>query len=126
MSGPAAVRIAALIAIGYGIWYLQGGPVHLGAGGSSLTMRVNLAYPIAWLTALLALAIGCTLWMRFAWAWWLGLAAALFQGWRIVHPLFDRGGVPRLPGVVTLLVLLALLVFIVLLFMPKARATCNR
>jgi hypothetical protein len=126
MSGVAAIRIAAVIAIGYGLWVLAGGPVRFGAGSEALTMRVSLAQPVTWLVGLLALAIGSTLWMRFAFAWWLGLAAALFQGWRIVYPIFAKGGAPRLPGAATLLVLALLVVFIVLLFMPKARAACHR
>jgi hypothetical protein len=126
MSGLTAIRIAALLAIGYALWVLVGGPVQIGAGSGSLTMRVSAANPIAWLVGLLALVIGCFLWARFAWAWWLGLAAALFQGWRLLYPVFARAGAPRLPGTTTLLVLALLLVFIAMLFVPKARATCSR
>lgn len=126
MSGLTAIRVAALIAIGYGLWVLFGGPVRFGAGSEALTMRVSLTSPVTWLVGLLALAIGFSLWMRFAWAWWLGLAAALFQLWRILYPIFARDGLPRLPGATTLLVLLLLLVFVILLFMPKARAACSR
>lgn len=126
MSGPTAIRIAAVLAIGYGLWVLVGGPVQLGAGTEALTLRLNLANPVAWLVGLLAVAIGIGLWMRYAWAWWLGLAAVLFQGWRIVYPMFAKGGLPRLPGLVTLLVLTLLLLFLILLFFPKARASCNR
>lgn len=126
MSGAAAVRVAAVLALAYGVWYLLGGPIRFGAGAESLTMRLHLAHPIAWLTGLLALAIGCTLWMRYAWAWWLGLGLAVFQGWRIAYPLFASAGAPRLPGGTTLLLLLALVAFMVLLFMPQARTACNR
>lgn len=126
MSGLTAIRIAALLAIGYGLWVLVGGPVQLGAGSEALTMRLSLANPVAWLIGLVAIFIGSFLWMRFAWAWWLGLAAALFQVWRIVYPIFAKAGAPRLPGLVTLLVLALLVLFIVLLFFPRARAACSR
>lgn len=126
MSGLAAARIAALVAVGYGIWVLAGGPMQFGAGGSALTMRLSLDHPMAWAIGVLALVIGWALWMRYAWAWWLGLAAALFQGWRILAPMFAGGGAPRVPGTTTLLLLAVLVAFVVLLFMPKARAACNR
>ena len=126
MSGLTAIRMAALIAIGYGLWVLFGGPVRFGAGAEALTMRVSLNSPVTWLVGLMALIIGCSLWMRFAWAWWLGLAAALFQLWRILYPMFAKTGLPRLPGAYTLLVIALLLVFVILLFMPKARASCSR
>jgi uncharacterized membrane protein (DUF2068 family) len=126
MSGVTAVRVAALVAIGYGLWVLVGGPVRFGAGADALSVRMSLGNPIAWLVGLLAIVIGWGLWVRYAWAWWLGLAAALFQTWRIVYPIFSRPGAPRLPGAETLIVLAMLLVFVLLLFMPKARATCNR
>lgn len=126
MSGPTAIRIAALLAIGYGAWVLVGGPVRFGAGGEALTLRLNLSNPIAWLVGVLSLVIGIGLWARFAWAWWLGLAAALFQGWRMAYPIFAGAGAPRMPGTTTLIVMAVLLVFLVLLFMPKARASCSR
>jgi hypothetical protein len=126
VSGLTSIRIAALLAIGYGLWVLVGGPVQFGAGGESVTMRLSIASPLTWLVGLLAVVIGCSLWARFAWAWWLGLAAALFQGWRLLAPVFAGGRFPRMPGTTTLLVLALLLVFIVLLFMPKARASCSR
>lgn len=126
MSGLTSIRIAALVALAYGLWVLVGGPIHVGAGSEALTMRLSLANPIAWLIGLVALLIAWALWMRYAWGWWLGLAAALFQGWRIVYPMFAGAGAPRLPGTTTLLVLALLVIFLVLLFMPKARAACSR
>jgi hypothetical protein len=126
MSGLTSIRIAAVLAIGYGLWVLIGGPVQFGAGGTSVSLRLSIANPVTLLVGLLAVVIGSFLWARFAWAWWLGLAAALFQCWRLLAPLFAGGRFPRMPNTTTLLVLALLLVFIVLLFMPKARATCNR
>jgi hypothetical protein len=123
MGGVTAIRLAAVIALGYGLWVLLGGPVHVGAGSDALTMRVSFTQVIAWAIGLAAIVIGASLWARFAWAWWLGLAAALFQLWRLAYPLFAA---QRLPGVVTLVVLLALVMFVVLLFLPKARAACSR
>lgn len=124
MSGLASIRTSALVAFGYALWVLAGGPVRLGAGAQVVTLRLSAAQPVTWLVGLLALVIAWGLWMRYAWAWWLGLVAALFQAWRLAWPLF--AGAPRLPDTTTMLVLALLLVFVVLLFMPKARAACSR
>ncbi|AMO25269.1 hypothetical protein [Ramlibacter tataouinensis] len=125
MSGPTAIRLAALLALGYALWVLIGGPIQLGAGGNVLTVRVSASHAISWLVGLLSLVLAIGLWSRFAWAWWLALVAALVQGWRVLSAQLAHQPV-RMPGAVTLIVLALLLVFLVLLFMPKARATCNR
>lgn len=126
MSGLTSIRVAAVVALGYALWVLAGGAVRFGAGAEAVTLRLSLAQPVTWLVGLLALVIGWGLWVRYAWAWWLGLAAALFQAWRLAWPLVAGAGAPRLPGLTTLLVLFLLLVFVVLLLMPKARAACSR
>lgn len=126
MSGPTAIRLAALLALGYGLWVLAGGPLHVGAGGGTMSLRVSAGHWVSWLVGLLSLLLAWGLWARYAWAWWLGLAAALVQGWRLVSAHVVQHGAVRVPGVTTLVVLALLLVFIVLLFMPKARAACNR
>ena len=41
MKGPTAIRLAALLALGYGLWVLAGGPVHLGGGSGAMTLRVS-------------------------------------------------------------------------------------
>ncbi len=126
MSGLTSIRVAALVAFGYALWVLAGGAVRFGAGAQAVTLHLSMAQPAAWLVGLLALVVAWGLWVRYAWAWWLGLVAALFQAWRLAWPLFAGAGAPRLPGTTTLLVLALLLVFVVLLFMPKARAASNR
>jgi uncharacterized membrane protein (DUF2068 family) len=126
MSGPTAIRLAAFLALGYGLWILIGGPIHIGAGASGMSVHLSAAYAVSWLVGILAIVLAFGLWTRYAWAWWLGLAAALFQGWRIVSAHLAHRGMARMPAMTTLIVLVLLLVFIVLLLMPKARATCNR
>ena len=126
MSGTVAVRLASVLGVGYGLWVLASGPLRLGAGAEALTMRVSLSHPIAWLVGLLAIVLGCALWGRYAWAWWLALVAALFQAGRFLYPVFASAGTLRLPGTTTLLVLALLATIVVLLLMPKARAACSR
>lgn len=126
MKGPTAIRLAALLALAYGVWVLASGPVHLGGGSGAMTLRVSAGHWVGWLVGLLSLLIAWGLWARQAWSWWLGIVAALVQGWRLLAPSFSHGGAPRLPPVITLVVLAVLLAFVTLLFMPKARAACNR
>jgi hypothetical protein len=126
MSGPTALRLAALIAIGWGLWVLAGGPLHFGAGTAGVSLSLRFSHALAWLVGGIAVVIGCALWMRQAWAWWLGLAAALFELWRLLWPIFSRGGAPRWPGATTLLSIALLIAFVALLFVPKARAACSR
>ena len=125
MSGPVAVRLAGLVAAGYGLWVLVGGPVRFGGSADALTMRLSFTQPIAWLVGLVAVVLGVALWMRQAWAWWLGLAAALVQAGRILYPMVAQGTL-RLPSAATLLVLALITAFLVLLLLPKARASCDR
>ena len=126
MSGPAAIRLAALLALGYGLWVLAGGPMHVGAGAGGMTLRVSTGHWVSWLVGLLSLLLAWGLWARQAWSWWLAIVAALVQGWRLVSAHVAHAGVARLPNATTLVVLVLLLVFLTLLFMPKARTTCNR
>ena len=126
MNGLTAIRVAALLALGYGLWILASGPMHLGAGAGAMTLRVSAGHWVSWLVGLLSLLLAWGLWVRQAWSWWLALAGALVQGWRLVSAHLGHGGVARLPNATTLVVLGLLLVFVVLLFMPKARSACNR
>jgi hypothetical protein len=125
MSGPTAIRLAALLALAYAIWVFVSGPMHIGAGGGEMTLRLSMSHGMSWLIGLLSLAIALSLWMLLAFGWWLGLASALVQGWRVGSALVGHHAV-RMPGVTTLVVLVLLVVFLALLFMPKARASCNR
>jgi len=126
MKGPTAIRLAALLALGYGLWVLAGGPVHLGGGSGAMTLRVSAGHWVGWVVGLLSLLLAWGLWVRQAWSWWLGIAAALVQGWRLLSPHVAHGGLGRLPSTVTVVVLALLLAFVTLLFMPKARAACSR
>lgn len=126
MNGTLTARLAALLAVGYAFWVLASGPLRFGAGAEALTMRLSLSHPVAWLVGLVALVLGIGIWMRYAWAWWLGLAAALFQAGRILYPLFAGPGAPRLPGTTALLVLALLTAVVVLLLVPGSRGACSR
>jgi hypothetical protein len=126
MTGPTAIRLAALLALGYGLWILAGGPMHVGAGSGAMMLRVSAGHWVSWLVGLVSLLLAWGLWVRQAWSWWLGMAGALVQGWRLVSAHFVHGGAMRVPNATTLVVLVLLLAFVALLLMPKARTACNR
>lgn len=126
MNGLTAIRLAALLALGYGLWILASGPVHVGGGSGALTVRVSAGHWAGWLVGLLSLLLAFGLWLRQAWSWWLAVAAALIQGWRLLSAHFTHSGQVRLPNATTVIVLMLLLSLLVLLLMPKARVACNR
>ncbi len=126
MTGLTAIRLAAFLAVAYAVLLLSGGLVGVAGGGSRFSLHVSLAQPVTWLVALSSLLIAWSLWSRQAWGWWLGLAGVLFQSYRVISVIVARTGFPRLPSGGTLLVLALLLAFLVLLFLPKARAACCR
>ncbi len=126
MKGPMAVRLAALLALGYGVWVLATGPLQVAGSSAAFSLRVAFAQPVAWLVGLVAIAVGVGLWGRRAWAWWLGLAGALVQLWRLAWPLVLGPGAPRMPGTVTLVLIGVMVVLVVLLMWPRARAACGR
>ena len=126
MSGPAAIRLAAVLALGYGLWILASGPVHVGGGADALTMRFSAGHWVAWLVGGVSILLAFGLWRQYAWSWWLAIAAALIQGWRLLSAHVAHRGLARLPNVTTVMVVALLLSLIVLLLMPKARAACNR
>jgi uncharacterized membrane protein (DUF2068 family) len=126
MTGLTAIRLAALVAVAYAVLLLAGGPVGVAGGGSRFSLHVSLIQPLTWLVAILSLVVAWALWTRHAWGWWLGLAGVLVQLYRVVAALVARPGFPQLPSTSTLIVLALLLSFLLLLFLPKARAACNK
>lgn len=126
MTGLSAIRLAALVAVAYALWLLAGGLVGVAGSASRLSLSVSLTQPLTWLTALVAVLVAWALWRRHAWGWWLGLAGVLVQLWRVGSALAARPGFAQLPSSGTLIVLALLLSFLILLFLPRARAACSR
>jgi benzodiazapine receptor len=120
------VRAASLVAVAYFALLVAGTLLHFAGGGEGVGLRVSFSQPVTWLTAVIAAVIAWGLWQRYAWAWWLGLAAAGFQLFRLGSWLIDHFSFSRPPGWRTLLVFGLLVAFLLLLLSPKARASCNR
>ena len=94
--------------------------------GDTLTLRVSFGDPLLWLSTALILLIIFGVWKRYAWAWWLGVAAAGFQLVRMGMWVVQHYSLSRLPGEVTLLVLGLLVTFLVLMLSPGMRMACRR
>lgn len=92
----------------------------------ALTLRVSFGTPLLWLTTALIVLIIFGVWKRFAWAWWLGVAAAGFQLVRMGLWVSQHYSLSRLPGEGTLLVLGLLVSFLVLMLLPGTRMACRR
>lgn len=94
--------------------------------GDALTLRVSFGDPMLWLSTVLILLVIIGVWKRYAWAWWLGVAAAAFQLVRIGMWVAQHYSLSRLPGDTTLLVLGLLVTFLVLMLSPGMRMACRR
>jgi hypothetical protein len=125
MAAHTQIRIASLTAAAYGGLLVSGAVYHFQRTGSLPALVRSLSHPALWIALLVAALVTFGLWKRYAWAWWLAMAASLFQGWRIVWPWVERGfaHVPSMPALVALALLLLMLV---LLLPRRSRMGCSR
>jgi translocator protein len=126
MSANTPLRLASLCSAAYAAIVVSGVVHHFQRTGSLRMLVRSLGQPGLWIVLVVAGLVAYGLWQRHAWAWWLGIAAAGYQLFRIVSsyvqsPLF--GQVPR-PSMLVAVVLLVLI--LVLLFTRKARLGANR
>ena len=125
MSAQTQIRLASLTSAAYGALLASGIVYHFQRTGSFRALAASLAQPAVWIALLVAAFVTFGLWQRQAWAWWVGVAAACFQLFRIADAWFDRG-LSRLPGMPTLIALALLVLLLVLLLPRRARLGCNR
>lgn len=96
-----------------------------GAGRNPARLLQGLSQPGYWVAILVAAVVAWGLAKRYAWAWWLGAAAAAFQLFRLVS-WYVQGPIGRVPGTLTLLAFASLVLLLVLLAQRKVRTACNR
>ena len=125
MSAHTQIRLASLTSAAYGALLASGIVYHFQRTGSFRALLNSLARPAVWIALLLAAIVTFGLWKRYAWAWWVGVAAACVQLFLIAQAWFDRG-LSRLPGVPTLIALALLVLLLVLLLPQGSRRGCNR
>lgn len=126
MSANTQLRLASLCAVAYGAVIASGIIHRFQLTGSFRALAHSLSQPPVWIALLLAALVAWGLWKHYAWAWWLGVAAAGYQVFRIVSWYVMGRHFWRVPGFPTLLALGLLLTMLVLLFQRKARAGASR
>ena len=126
MSAHTQLRLASLCAAAYGLLLASGILHHFQRSGSFRWLADTLSRPSVWLVLVVALLVTVGLWKRHAWAWWLGLAGAGYEVFRIVSGWIAGRTFPRLPGFATLLALAILALLLLLLLQRKARLGANR
>ncbi|BAL25649.1 hypothetical protein [Azoarcus sp. KH32C] len=120
------LRLASATAVAYIVVVFGGTLVQFALGGGAFTLRFSLSQPAVWLAALLAGLVAWGLWRQYKWAWWLGMVAGGYQLFRVSAPMVERFSFSRPSAFGPLLVAGLLLVFLILLFPSKVRASCNR
>lgn len=118
--------LALLVAVVYLVLVPGDSLFRAALSGDALTLRVSFADPLSWLIMALILLVIFGVWKRYAWAWWLGVAAAGFQLVRLGMWVVQHYSLSRLPGEFTLLVLGLLVTFLVLMLSPGMRMACRR
>lgn len=126
MSGLTQLRLAALCAFGYGLLLASGVVHHFHRTGSLRALVHGLARAELWIVLLVALLVTFGLWSRKAWGWWLALAAAAFQLFRIGSSYVQGHAFGRVPAMATLIALALLVLLLVLIAPRKARLAANR
>lgn len=126
MAGPTQLRLASIAAAAYGALVFSGTVHRLQRSGSLRAFVHELARPSMWVVLLVAILVAWGLWRRYAWAWWLGVAAAGWEVFVIVRGYVEGRGFGHLPAPSTLLALGLLLFMLALLFQRRARAAASR
>jgi benzodiazapine receptor len=125
MSAHTQIRLASASTAAYAALFVSGIVYHFQRTGSLRALANSLSNPFVWVTLLVAAVITFGLWKRYAWAWWVGVAAAAYQLFRIGEAWVSRG-LSHVPGVPTLIALVLLVLILVLLLPRRSRLGCNR
>ena len=119
------VRLASLSAAAYAVLAVSGVLQQFQRTGNWGALAAGFSRPGVWVAFVIGALVAWGLWKRYAWAWWLGLAASVFQLWRI-GSWYLQGPLGRVPGGWTLVTILLLVLLLVLLLQRGVRASCSR
>ena len=126
MSANTPLRLASLCSATYAALALSGVVHHFQRTGSVSALLRGLSSPNLWVVVLVAVLVAVGLWKRYAWAWWLGVAAAGYQLFRIVASYVQSPAFGHLPRASTMVSVVLLAAILLLLFTRKARLGANR
>ena len=125
MSAHTQIRLASASTAAYAALFVSGIVYHFQRTGSLRALAHSLSNPFVWITLVVAAVVTFGLWKRYAWAWWLGVAAAVYQLFRIAEAWYSHG-FSHVPGVPTLIALALLVLILVLLLPRRSRLGCSR
>lgn len=118
-------QIAGAIAATYVLVVVGGMLLHYLTTGELGTLRYSLMLPATIAAISIGSLVAWGLWNRFAWAWWLGLIAVVFQLYR-----FSGWFAARLSGghapVASWVIAGLLVAFLCVLLTREARRSCSR
>jgi benzodiazapine receptor len=120
------IHLASLVAITYVAVVLGGTLIHFVNTGDAYTLRFSLTQPTTWVASIVGAVVAWGLWQHFAWAWWLGIGAAVVQLFRVGTWVVEHYSSSRSPSIGVSLVVALLLAFLALLLPSKVRASCSR
>jgi hypothetical protein len=126
MSANTQLRLASLCAATYAALAVSGVIHHFQRTGSLRALARGLSAPGLWLVLLVAVVVAWGLWKRYAWAWWVAVAAAGYQVFRIASAYVQGPAFGHLPRASVLVSLALLVLMLVLLFQRKARLAANQ
>lgn len=126
MSASTPLRLASLCSATYAALAVSGVVHHFQRTGSLRALVRGVSSPHLWVVVLVAAVVAFGLWKRYAWAWWLGIAAAGYQLFRIVASYVQGPAFGQLPRASTLVSVVLLAAILALLFTRKARLGANR
>jgi phosphatidylserine synthase len=120
-----SAHLAGTIAAAYVVIVLGGILLHFFNTGDLSTLWYSLTLPATIAAVCLASLVAWGLWSRYAWAWWLGLVAVVYQLYRMSNWFIARlhdGHAPTASWIIAGL----LIAFLCLLLTRGARRACTR
>ncbi|MFT3960441.1 hypothetical protein [Propionivibrio sp.] len=122
---PSHSKLASVVTAAYVLMVVGGMLLHFFNTGELGTLKYSLMLPATLAAIFVGGLVAFGLWHRFAWAWWLGLAAVGIQLIRFGSWFISRlsvGNAPMASWVIALL----LVAFLLLLLSKDTRQQCTR
>lgn len=120
------IHLAAATAAGFAAIILVGTVIRFTFWDDALVLSFKFAQPLTWLMGLTGVIVAWGLLKHYRWAWWLGMAAAAYELYRVGSVLVEHASFSRPPAMWPLLIAVLMLTFLVLAFPSHVRASCSR
>ena len=120
------IHLAAATAAAFAAIMLVGTVIRFTFWDDSLVLSFKFAQPLTWLMGLTGVAVAWGLLKHYRWAWWLGMAAAAYELYRVGSVLVEHFSSSRPPASWPLMIAALMLTFLILAFPSHVRASCSR